>query len=193
MRLISFFVHRPIATMMILFIFLFFGILSLFKIPIDLFPNVSHPHLSIITKYENSSAEEIEKNITKPLEDELSFLKNLSYLSSVSEEGVSRIQLTFHWGTPMDFAALEAREKIDLVKSKLPEEAEDPIVERYNPNASPILMVNLLGNENQKEEDLRAIADGKLKPTLERILGVAQVKVFGGAEKMIEVALNPHQ
>ncbi|MBI3019676.1 MAG: efflux RND transporter permease subunit, partial [Deltaproteobacteria bacterium] len=193
MKLISFFVHRPIATMMILFIFLFFGILSLFKIPVDLFPNVSHPHLSIVTKYENASAEEIEKNITKPLEDELSFLKNLSYLSSVSEEGVSRIQLTFHWGTRMDFAALEAREKIDLVKSKLPEDAQDPIVERYNPNAQPVLMVNLLGSGAQKEEGLRSIADGKLKPALERILGVAQVKVFGGAEKMIEVALNPHQ
>ncbi len=193
MKLISFFVHRPIATMMILFIFLFFGIISLVKIPIDLFPNVSHPQLSIVTKYENASAEEVEKNITKPLEDELSFLKNLSYLSSVSEEGVSRIQLTFHWETHMDFAALEAREKIDVVKSKLPEEANDPLVERYNPNAQPILMVNLLGNENQKEEDLRSIADGKLKPILERILGVAQVKVFGGAEKIIEVSLNPHQ
>src|SRR3989338_10817776 len=143
MKLISFFVHRPIATMMILLIFLFFGTLSLFKIPIDLFPNISHPHLSIVTKYENASAEEIEKNITKPLEDELSFLKNLSYVSSVSEEGISRIQLTFHWGTHMDFAALEAREKIDVVKSKLPEDAEDPLVERYNPNAQPVLMVNL--------------------------------------------------
>ena len=193
MKLISFFVHRPIATMMILLIFLFFGTLSLFKIPIDLFPNVSHPHLSIVTKYENASAEEIEKNITKPLEDELSFLKNLSYVSSVSEEGASHIHLTFQWGTHMDFAALEAREKIDVVKSKLPEDAEDPLVERHNPNAQPVLMVNLLGHETQKEEELRSVADGKLKPSLERILGVAQVKVFGGAEKIIEVALNPHQ
>ena len=135
MKFISFCVNRPIATMMMLSILIFFGLISLWRIPVDLFPNVSHPQLSIVTKFENSSSEEIEKNITKPLEEELSFLKNLEYIRSLSQEGESRIELMFRWGTHMDFAALETREKIDLVKSRLPEDANDPILERYNPNA----------------------------------------------------------
>lgn len=190
MKTLSFFVNRPIATIMILMTFLFFGIISFFKIPRDLFPNVSHPQLTIVTKQENTSSEEIEKNITKPLEEELSFLKNLYTMNSISEEGVSRIQLTFHWGTNMDFSALETREKVDAVKEKFPEEAEDPLIERYNPNAQPVLMINVTGSQNEIE--LRNAAQNKIKPPIERMLGVAQVKVFGGSEKEIEVSLNPH-
>ncbi|HBQ20556.1 MAG: hypothetical protein A2Z91_07215 [Deltaproteobacteria bacterium GWA2_38_16] len=192
MKFISFCVNRPIATMMMLSILIFFGLISLWRIPVDLFPNVSHPQLSIVTKFENASSEEIEKNITKPLEEELSFLKNLEYIRSLSQEGESRIELMFRWGTHMDFAALETREKIDLVKSRLPEDANDPILERYNPNAQAILMIHAAGETQSQTENLREICHAQVKPILERILGIAQVKIFGGEEKEIEVALNPH-
>lgn len=191
MNWLSFFVRRPIATAMLLSIFLFFGIIGFLKLPVDLFPNISHPQLSVAIHYENASAEEIERLVTKPLEEELSFLKNLTYMSSTSEEGFSRIQLHFQWGTGMDFAALEAREKIDIAKAKLPEGADDPLIERHNPNARPILVLNLM--ESKSDEDFRRIADVKMKPALERILGVAQVKVMGGFEREIEVKLHPHQ
>ncbi|MEK7790850.1 MAG: efflux RND transporter permease subunit, partial [Deltaproteobacteria bacterium] len=191
MNWLSFFVRRPIATAMLLSIFLFFGIIGFLKLPVDLFPNISHPQLSVATHYENASAEEIERLVTKPLEEELSFLKNLTYMRSTSEEGFSRIQLHFQWGTGMDFAALEAREKIDIAKAKLPERADDPLIERHNPNARPILVLNLM--ESKSDEDFRRIADVKMKPALERILGIAQVKVMGGFEREIEVTLHPHQ
>src|SRR3989344_9344708 len=172
MNLISFFVRRPIATLMILLIFFFFGVIGLFQIPVDLFPNISHPRMSVVTSYENASADEIEKDITKPLEEELSFLKNLVYLESVSKEGKSLIHLHFRWGTEMNFAALEAREKIDVIKSSLPDTSDDPVVERFNPNDQPILVLNLVGKTSEKE--LRTIADSHMKPVIERILGVAQ-------------------
>lgn len=192
---------------MILLIFFFFGVMGLNKMPVDLFPNVSHPQLSIVTKYENASPDEIEKEISKVLEEELSFLKNLTYIRSISQEGESRLELSFHWGTHMDFAALQVREKIDIVKDKLPEDADDPIVERYNPNAQPILMINVTGASSGHQPmvasshpsmpgsdiELRRIADTQLKSTFERVMGVAQVKVFGGQESEIEVSLNPHQ
>lgn len=193
MKWLSFFVRRPIATAMLLAIFLFFGFLGFLKLPVDLFPNVSHPQLSIVTRHENASAEEIERKITKPLEEELSFLKNLTYMSSSSEEELSRVQLHFQWGTEMDFAALEAREKIDVVKAKLPEKAGDPLLLRHNPNARPILVLNLAIKDDTVQHDFRRIANVKMKPKLERIIGVAQVKVMGGIEREIEVRLHPHQ
>lgn len=164
------------------------GLISYTRLPRELFPPITYPQLTVVTNYENAAPEEIETLITKPIEEACSSVNNIKRISSTSKEGVSMVMLEFGWGTSMDFAALNVREKIDLVKEKLPRESEDPVVMKYNPFELPVLTLSL--SADMPIYEVRQIAKKIIKNQLEKAEGVASVQISGGLEREILVTLD---
>lgn len=188
MNLSSLAVRRPVTILMITFIIILLGAVSLTRLPIDLLPKIEVPIAVVSTSYEGVGPQEIEKLITKPIEEAIATVENIKNISSTSSEGTSMVIAEFNYGTDMDFAALEMREKIDLVKGYLPDDASDPMVLKIDPNSMPIIQVSLSNGEDLAK--LQAIAEDVIKPRLERLEGVASVDISGGYEKQVEVNLN---
>jgi HAE1 family hydrophobic/amphiphilic exporter-1 len=175
------------------------GIFAYSNIGVDLLPNISIPHLIIQTNYPNTNPEEVEKQITEPLETAISTVTGVTKIKSVSKEGISIISVQFHWGTDMKFALISLREKLDNVSMLLPIESERPVIIRSDPNASPIM--NLLFSYKIKEWnnnihiekliDLKEAARVLIKKRLEQIEGVGQAVIMGGFDKEFAVNLKP--
>ena len=145
MNLPQFSVRRPVTTIMIFGAILLLGVMSWNRLPQELFPPITYPQLTIVTTYENAAPEETETQITRLIEETIGTVSNLRRISSISKEGVSVVIAEFLWGTNMDFAALGVREKIDLIKERLPLDAEEPVVKKFNPFDLPIMTLSVTG------------------------------------------------
>ena len=177
---------RPVTVTMVTLAAVLFGLVALSRLPLNLLPEISYPTLTIRTAYADSAPAEVEKLITEPLEEAVSVIQGLRNLRSASRPGVSEITLEFAWKTNMDYAALDVREKIDLIN--LPDDAESPVLLRYDPSLDPILRIGLYGEKNLVT--LRYLADRVLKKDLESLEGVASVRVRGGLEEEIQVEVD---
>jgi HAE1 family hydrophobic/amphiphilic exporter-1 len=164
------------------------GVISWIKLPQELFPSISYPQITVVTAYENAAPEEIESLITKVVEEACGTVNNVKRISSVSKEGKSLVMVEFNWGTNMDFAALNVREKIDLIKERLPREAQDPVVMKFNPFDLPIM--NLAVTGPQRPVELREICRKYLKDSIEKVEGVASATITGGEEREIVVEIS---
>ena len=165
-----------------------FGVISLLKLPQELFPPITYPQLTVVTTYENAAPEEIETLITKPVEEAIGTVSGIVRLRSVSKEGISLVIAEFGWAENMDFAALRMREKIDLIKERLPRESKEPIVMKYNPFEMPIMALSITGNRSPQA--LREISRRIIKDELEKIEGVASASIAGGLEREIIVEVD---
>lgn len=193
------FIKRPVTVAMLFTGLALLGIFAYSNIGVDLLPNISIPHLIIQTNYPNTNPEEVEKQITEPLETAISTVTGVTKIKSVSKEGISIISVQFHWGTDMKFALISLREKLDNVSMLLPIESERPVIIRSDPNASPIM--NLLFSYKIKEWnnnihiekliDLKEAARVLIKKRLEQIEGVGQAVIMGGFDKEFAVNLKP--
>lgn len=181
-------VRRPVMVAMIFVGIILLGVISYMRLPRELFPPITFPQLTVMTNYENAAPEEIEVLITKPIEEACSSVNNIKRISSTSREGVSLVMLEFGWGTSMDFAALNVREKIDLVKEKLPRESEDPIVMKFNPFELPVMTLSV--SADMPLYEVREISKKIIKNQLEKAEGVAAVQITGGLEREILVTLD---
>ncbi|WP_425446207.1 efflux RND transporter permease subunit [Dethiothermospora halolimnae] len=181
-------VNRPVTIIMITLIILLLGFISLTRLPIDLLPEIEVPVAIVQTTYRGVGPEEIEKLITKPLEETIVTVDNIKNVSSVSSEGSSIVIAEFNFGTDMDFASLKMRENVDLVKGYLPDGANDPMVMKIDPNAQPIMNIAISNGGDLAK--LQNIAEDTIKPRLERLEGVASIDIIGGYEREIEVSLN---
>lgn len=168
---------------------LLFGIISLKLLARELFPPISYPQLSIITPYENAAPEEIETLITKPIEEAVGGISGLRKVRSTSKEGLSLVVAEFVWNQNMDFASLAVREKIDLIKERLPRDAQEPIVIKFNPFELPVMSLSISSSERTPVQ-LREIARRWFKDELEKIHGVASATISGGAEEQILVDID---
>lgn len=184
-------VQRPVTTAMIFVGVCLLGFISWSRIPQELFPAMEYPQITIVTKYEGAGPEEAEKLISKIVEETAGTVKNIKRVSSVSKEGTSIVTCEFHWGTNMDLATMDVREKIDLIKESLPRDSREPVVLKYNPMQveAMILSVSLKSGEPDpwKMADLRHFCKKNLKDELERLDGVAKVEIRGGEKKEILV------
>ena len=192
MSLASLCVRRPVmASMFYTGVFLL-GIISWVLTPRELFPSVSFPQLLVITRYGNAAPEEIENLITKVIEESVGTVPNLKRVRSLSKEGISLVTLEFDWGTDMGFAHLSAREKIDQIKDRLPSEAEEPIINRINPFAQPMMIFSISGEAtgNQGMAHLTEVAKKVVKARLEKVTGVASANISGGLEREIQVLVD---
>ncbi len=188
MRITELSLRRPITTIMIFMGMVLLGIISWIKLPQELFPSISYPEITVVTSYKNAAPEEIENLVTKQIEEAVGTVNNVKRIKSISREGLSLVIIDFNWNTNMDFAALAVREKIDLIKEKLPREAEEPIVMKYNPFDLPVMNLAVTGNVPPVE--LREIARKYIKDAIEKIDGVASATITGGDEKEILVEID---
>ncbi|HEX9426785.1 MAG TPA: efflux RND transporter permease subunit, partial [Candidatus Polarisedimenticolia bacterium] len=186
MSLIEFSLRRRVTVTMGAVALVVFGIVAFTRLPINLLPNISYPSLTVETRYPGAAPAEIESLMSRPIEEAVGVVAGVQRLTSVSRPGLSQVTLEFGWGRNMDFAALDVREKLDLVV--LPKDAQKPVVLRLDPNNDPIVRLYLSGGESLTQ--LRYVADEVLKKELESTEGVAAVKVNGGFEEEIQVKVD---
>ncbi len=185
----SFTVKRPVAITMIVLGIVVFGYVSYTQLSWNLMPDISYPTYTIRTEYPGSAPEEVENVVSRPLEEQLSLIKNLNSIVSVSRSGQSDITLEFAWDTNMDRAAQEIREKLDQVH--LDKYVKKPLILRYDPSLDPILRLAVVSSLPPLE--LRQIIEEEVARELEAIPGVAAARVKGGLEKEILVKLDEKQ
>ncbi|MCB4755985.1 MAG: efflux RND transporter permease subunit [Elusimicrobia bacterium] len=190
MSLIELAVRRPVATGVIYVFLGAAGVLSWSRLPQEVMPNLNFPQLTIVTSYAQAAPQEIENLVTKPIEEAVGTVKNVRRLRSLSKEGTSLVTVEFFWGTNMDFASLNVREKLDLVKSRLPSEVREPTVIKYNPFDVPVIILSLSSEEAGQAEFLSHVAKQTIANRLQKVEGVAAVSSSGLAEKEIHVDLD---
>jgi hydrophobic/amphiphilic exporter-1 (mainly G- bacteria), HAE1 family len=184
----AFCIKRPITTGMFFLALVVLGIISSSKMPIDLFPQVTFPAINISTSYSGAGPEEIEQQITIPIEQAVSTVNQVKSISSTSQEGSSRVTVDFAWGVNLDVAANDIRSSLDRVKSRLPADAGIPSIFKYDPSSSPVVTLGLSGTMD--EASLRQLADNDLSYQLQKVDGVARVDVRGGRNREIRVLLK---
>lgn len=180
-------IQRPVTVSMFLLAVSLFGYISLDRLALNLLPDISYPTLTIQTEYQDAAPEEVESLITRPVEEAVGVLPGLTRLSSVSRSGQSEVVLEFDWGTKMDLASLEAREKLDVVQ--LPRDSRRPVILRFDPSYDPIMRLRMSG-ANMSLSRLRYAAEKELKKLLESTDGVAAIKVIGGLEEQIRIEID---
>jgi len=181
--------HRPVTTLMGVLAVLVLGVLSWQQLKVDLLPDISFPVLSVFTVYAGAGPHEVEEYVTKPVEEQCGLVKDLKHISSVSQEGISIVMLEFDWGTDMDDAAFDTREKVDQVIETLPDDADRPVIVKLDPKSVfPIMALNVTGMKDLRK--MRKFTDDVIQPFLEKVEGVASVDVFGGFEREIQVLID---
>ena len=181
--------RRPVAILMVVLAVCVFGWVSYQRLSLNLMPDISYPTLTVRTEYPGTAPEEVETLLSRPLEQELGIVPHLVNISSISKAGQSDIILEFEWDTDMNAMSQEIREKADRVW--LPQDAEKPLLLRYDPSLDPIIRIGLHGPQDLYA--LRYLAEHDIKRELEALAGVAAVKIKGGLEEEIHVALNERQ
>lgn len=189
MSIPSFAVRRRVTVVMIVISMVVLGAVSIFRLPLTLLPDMNLPAAAVIVEYPNVGPWEVETQVTRPIEEVIATVSNVTSVSSVSETGRATVVAQFNWGTDMDFATLEMRERLDLILGYLPDEVERPQVFKFDPSMNPIFQFNIGGREDLSE--IRRFAEDVLKPRLESIEGVASVTIEGGSEREIRIEVDP--
>lgn len=182
-------IARPVAVAMFFLGVVFLGILSFVRLPIDLLPDVAYPRLVVYTTDPGAAPAEVERFITEPVEQAVSTVPGVQGVESVTREGASLVTARFAWGTDMEFAALNVREKLDNLRDGLPELASRPIVLRTDPRSEPVMALAVAGGRDLP--GLKELAELVFKRRLEQIDGVALAQVTGGTEREIHVDVDP--
>ncbi|MDF1613866.1 efflux RND transporter permease subunit [Desulfurivibrio dismutans] len=181
-------VGRPVFTTMVTLIAVIIGAVSLSRLPIDLMPEVTYPTLTISSSYENASPEEVEELITRPIEQAVAAVAGVESINSNSSEGVSSVRVSFAWGTDIDVAANDLRDRLDRVMNQLPDEVSRPQVRKFDISATPVLILGAASAMDPLE--LRRLIDEQMSFRIERVAGVASMDVWGGLEREIQVNLH---
>ncbi len=181
-------VRRPIAMGCLLIGLALLGFNSWRKLGLELMPKTDVPYITIVTVYPGASPHDIETDVAKRIEDAVVALDGLKHVSSSCMENMAQTLLEFQLGIDVDVAATDVREKLDLIRGDFPEDVEDPIIQKYDINAAPIVTLALTGDVPL--EDLFDFADNDLKDRLTTISGVAEVEIIGGARREVHVLLD---
>ena len=186
-------VRRPVATIMAFLAALVFGAVSFTNLPLNLMPDLDYPTLTVRTEFPGAAPGEVETYVSRVLEESLSTVPGLASIESISRAGLSDVILEFEWNTPMDESAQVVRERLGLVG--LQDEVRRPLVLRFDPNLEPILRLALYDSGEDGDSEyrliaLRELAEDEIRPILERIPGVAAVKIHGGLEREVRVEVN---
>ncbi|MCP2605891.1 efflux RND transporter permease subunit, partial [Candidatus Aminicenantes bacterium AC-335-O07] len=189
MNLPEFSVKRKVTTIMITGILIVLGFIAFSRLGLDFFPDIDYPTVSIVTIYSGVSSEEIENTITKPIEQIVSSVNRVKKVSSISQEGVSVVMVEFEWGTNLDFAAQDIRDRIGLYRNYLPEDATDPLVVKFSFTQFPIIFYGVTSNKRDLRE-LKRIMEDSVAGRLERLDGVASAQVFSPEEREILINID---
>lgn len=182
-------VEKPITTLMIFVAIMVLGIFSLVQLPIDQYPKMDPPYLSVMTSYPGANAADIEVNVTKILEDQLNSVENLKEITSTSQDNLSVISLEFEWEANLDEAANDVRDAIDKAMDKLPDDIDRPSLLKFNTSMMPILIFAVTADVSYPGID--KILDDKVVNRLNRVDGVAAVSIAGSPKRVVYVDLDP--
>lgn len=188
MKLPSFSLKRPVTTLMVLIAVIVFGAVSLLKLPIDLLPSLELPYAIVMTNYTGAGPREVESLITRTVESAMGSVPGISKITSQSSNGSSIVMCEFTYGTDMNFAVLDIREKLDLVKGYLPEEASAPMVLTINMDMMPVTVIAVSGPADIA--DIQEEVEDDIVPMFERLDGVAEVSTSGGRTERVEIRTN---
>jgi HAE1 family hydrophobic/amphiphilic exporter-1 len=188
MNIPEFSVHRKVTVLMMILIVILFGVISFFNLGLDLMPELEFPIVSVVTTYEGVASEDIETLITRPIESVVSTIKHVKTVSSFSHEGLSAVMIQLEWGTNLDFAAQDVREKVALAEDYIPEDADRPLIMKLNVTDWPVIYFGVTGLEDTRT--LRKYLDDNVRPRLERLEGVASAILLGGLEREIDVSID---
>jgi HAE1 family hydrophobic/amphiphilic exporter-1 len=189
MNISAFTTSRPIFTIMVTLIIILIGLVSLSRLPIDLLPEISYPALSVNTSYGNAAPEEVEKLITEVIEGAVSAIQGIKEVTSESTEGNSRVHVSLTWGTNLDSATNDVRDRLDRVINNLPEGIDRPQIRKFDPNSAPILIYGAASDLEPIE--LRRLIDDQISYRLEQVPGVAVIDIWGGLEREIQIEIEP--
>jgi len=181
-------VNRPVLTTIIFLIITLIGIVAFQRLSIDFMPSVEYPTISVSASYGNVGPQEIEELITKPIEESLAAVQGVEEISSTSSEGSSRVSVSFKWGTDLEVATNDVRERIDRVSSSLPDDVDRPTIMKMDVNSMPILYLGI--SSNMSLLDLREVIENQVQYRLERVSGVASTTMMGGLNREIHVNLK---
>ncbi|MEX1994311.1 MAG: efflux RND transporter permease subunit [Steroidobacteraceae bacterium] len=200
MQIVDFATRRRVTILMVTVAVILFGFVSLSRLKLNLLPDLSYPTLTVRTDLPGAAPLELETLIARPIEESVGIIRNVREVRSVSRAGQSDVILEFAWGTDMDLAGIDVREKIDLLQ--LPIEASRPILLRFDPSTEPVMRLAFVDTDEfakaspaesgsvERLRSLRRFADDRLKPDLESVDGSAAVKVSGGYEDEIQVFVD---
>ncbi len=186
MKLIEFSLRRRVTVAMCAIAMVLFGIVAFGRLRVALLPELSYPTITIETRLPGAAPAEVEQLVTRPIEERVGVVSGAERLSSVSRPGLSQVTVEFGWGRDMDFAAIDVREKLDVLR--LPDAAEAPVLLRFDPGSEPIMRLYLRGLDDLFE--LREVAEEVVEKDLESTPGVAAIEVRGGYEDEIEIEVD---
>ncbi len=182
-------VKRPVFATMLIVALMVVGGFSFFTLGVDLFPKIDLPTVSVSVSNPGASAEEVETDITKRVEDAVNTISGIDSINSTSVEGASTVVITFELDKNGDVGAQEIRDKVNLIVNDLPDTAKAPVVQKFDPDATPIMQIALSSPRPLRE--VTEIADKQIKPQLENINGIGQIQLVGGLKREIRVWVDP--
>jgi CzcA family heavy metal efflux pump len=182
-------IQRRVTTAMIFLGVCLLGIISLYRLPVQLLPDIEYPTLTIVTPYQGAPPSEIEQLVTRRIEEAAGSVSGVKEIRSDSLEGLSLVTVRFNWKTSMDFALIETKEKVDIIKGELPQDAGKSIVVKYDPSSEPVMICTVESKESDFKK-LRKRIEREIIPSLERTEGVALVDINGGYKRQINVNLD---
>ena len=183
-QLVSFCIKHRVTTMMACIVIVVFGVMGFGSLPLAMTPDIELPMAMVMTTYSNAGPQEVESMVTRTIEQACASVSGMEELQSTSSEGSSQVMVTFADGTDLDKALVDLRDRIDRVKSFLPEDASAPMVMAIDMDMMPVVQIGLRGTDLA---ELQSIAEDDISPALERISGVASVDIYGGYENQVSV------
>ena len=182
-------VKRPVATLMAFVAVFLLGVIAWQRLAIDMMPEIESPSISVFTRWDGASTEDVEQQITRVIESALGSVTDLDEITSTTSEGVSRVTCKFKWGTELGEAANDMRDLLERAKRRLPDDADDPVMFKFNTANMPILGFSVTATENI--EKLEDTVNDDIVDVLKRVPGVGTAEAFGGLERQVNVLLDP--
>ncbi len=184
-------VKKPVTTALVFVAIVIFGLFSLTRLSVDLLPEIETNTIMVMTSYAGASAADIEMNVSKPLENVLNSVSDLKHITSQSRENISIITLEFDYGTDIDVATNDVRDKLDVAEPMLPDDVDNPIIFKFGTNDIPIIILSVTAEESTNA--LYKILDDKVSNPLARISGVGAVSISGTPAREIQVYCDPYK
>jgi HAE1 family hydrophobic/amphiphilic exporter-1 len=189
-KIAQFSIKRPATIIILMAAIVIIGLMNLAKLPTDLLPEMDLPYAAVITSYTGAGPEEVEDQVTKPIENVVGTVANIDQIVSTSSANSSMVLIAFNFGTNMDAAMANIRDKVSMAEAALPDGADKPRIMKMDINSMPIISLSINGKDLSLAQ-LQTIAEDKIEPRLSRISGVASVTITGGREREVKVAVDP--
>ncbi|MCL2346948.1 MAG: efflux RND transporter permease subunit, partial [Planctomycetaceae bacterium] len=188
MKIAEYSIERPVATTMFVLALMVFGFVAYMSIGLDYFPDVDIPNVTIMTRYEGASPESVESDVTEKIEEAVSTISGIKKITSTSYEGLSMVVIEFELTEKIDVASQDVRDKVAKIRQDLPLTIEEPIIEKLDLTATPVLYLALSGDDSTT--NLTLYADEVVKRRLESVSGVGRIDIYGGRERTINIWLQ---